>query len=307
MAHRAAAGRVARGVLPCHRAGSGVSRHPTSTCRNCSWLWGARRRPGAARLPTWPSTRPLPTHLASAWRPCCWTRVRPAEPRRSRCSIQPRSTPFSTSFLTSGSPTGPTRPRLQFGAAAPRRPRPRRRWNAPWILDSVSWPKYLAHALAFRGHLREAFAVNERLLRQPSASPWSRWFDTFHDLSLLGIVPTRWPAPPTDAPSESAAGLADEVTPRHLKGLPWWLSRGDTVALARFAALAARMARAPTTPRAALRARLLRETSVAFLDLARGDSIAAIAEAERDPRHTLPGGQLLLSEPDAGAAPGGSR
>ena len=51
------------------------------------------------------------------------------------------------------------------------------------------WPQYLAHALAFRGHLREAFAVNERLLRQPSASPWSGFLDPFLDLSLLGIVP----------------------------------------------------------------------------------------------------------------------
>ncbi len=59
----------------------------------------------------------------------------------------------------------------------------------PWVLDSVMWPQYLAHALAFRGHLREAFAVNERLLRQPSASPWSWFLDPFLDLSLLGIVP----------------------------------------------------------------------------------------------------------------------
>ena len=59
----------------------------------------------------------------------------------------------------------------------------------PWVLDSVMWPQYLAQALAFRGHLREAFAVDERLLRQPSASPWSWFLDPFLDLSLLGIVP----------------------------------------------------------------------------------------------------------------------
>ena len=57
----AAAGRVTRGLRPRDRAGSGVRRQPTSTCRHCSWLWDARRRPGAPRLPTWPSTRPLPT------------------------------------------------------------------------------------------------------------------------------------------------------------------------------------------------------------------------------------------------------
>jgi hypothetical protein len=155
--------------------------------------------------------------------------------------------------------------------------------SAPWVLDSVSWPKYLAHALAFRGHLREAYAVNERLLRQPSASPWSRWFDTFHDLSLLGIVPDSLARATFGRSLESAAGWADEVTPRHLRGLPWWLSRGDTVALARFAVLAARTARAPPTPRAALRARLFGETSVAFLDLARGDTGAAIRKLSAIP------------------------
>ena len=155
--------------------------------------------------------------------------------------------------------------------------------SAPWVLDSVSWPKYLAHALAFRGHLREAFAVNERLLRQPSASPWSRWFDTFHDLSLLGIVPDSLARATYGRSLQSDAGWADEVPPRHLRGLPWWLSRGDTAALARFGAQAARTARAPGTPIVALRARLLRETSVAFLDLARGDSIAAIRKLSSIP------------------------
>jgi eukaryotic-like serine/threonine-protein kinase len=155
--------------------------------------------------------------------------------------------------------------------------------GVPWVLDSVSWPKYLAHALAFRGHLREAFAVNERLLRQPSASPWSRWFDTFHELSLFGIVPDSLARATYGRSLESAAGWADESQPRDLRGLPWWLSRGDTVALARFAALAARTARAAPTPRAALRARLLGETSVAFLDLARGDSMAAIRKLSAIP------------------------
>ena len=55
------------------------------------------------------------------------------------------------------------------------------------------------------------------------------------------------------------------------------------MALARFAALAARTARAPSTPRAALRARLLGETSVAFLALARGDSTTAIRKLSAIP------------------------
>ena len=155
--------------------------------------------------------------------------------------------------------------------------------DAPWVLDSVMWPQYLAHALAFRGHLREAFAVDERLLRQPSASPWSGFLDPFVDLSLFGIIPESLARATFGRSLEAAAGWGDEATPRHFKGLPLWLSRGDTAALARFAALAARTARAPATPRAALRARLLGETSVAFLELARGDSMAAMRKLSAIP------------------------
>ena len=50
--------------------------------------------------------------------------------------------------------------------------------RVPWVMDTVMWPQYLAHVLAFRGHLHEAFAVDELLLRQPSASPWSDFLDS---------------------------------------------------------------------------------------------------------------------------------
>jgi len=145
------------------------------------------------------------------------------------------------------------------------------------------WPQYLARSLAFRGHLREAFAVDERLLRQPSASPWSRFNDPFVDLSLLGIISDSLARATFGRSLESAAGWADVYTSREFRGLPWWLSRGDTAALARLGTLAARTARTPPNPRAALRARLLGETSVAFLDLARGDSLAAIRKLSAIP------------------------
>jgi tetratricopeptide (TPR) repeat protein len=153
----------------------------------------------------------------------------------------------------------------------------------PWVHDPVMWPRYLGHALAFRGHLHEALAVNERLLRQPSASQWSWFLDPLLDLSLLGIVPDSLARATFDRALEADAAWGDFFTPRHLNGLPWWLSRGDTAALARFGAQAARAARAPTDPRAALRARLLGETSAGFLDLARGDSVAAIRKLSAIP------------------------
>jgi serine/threonine-protein kinase len=155
--------------------------------------------------------------------------------------------------------------------------------NSPWILDSVMWPQYLAHTLAFRGHLREAYAVNERLLRQPSASEWSDFMTPLVDLSLLGVVPDSLARATFGGSFEPTAVWGLFYTPRYLRGLPWWLSRGDTAALARFGAQAARTARAPGTPMAALRARLLGETSVGFLDLARGDTGAAIRKLSAIP------------------------
>ena len=153
----------------------------------------------------------------------------------------------------------------------------------PWVLDSLMWPQYLAGALAFRGHLREAFSVDERLLRDPTASDWSGFLDPFVDLSLLGIVPDSLARATFGRSLEPDAGWAGLFTPRRFRGLPWWLSRGDTAALRRFGAQAARTARAPPTPRAALRARLLGETSAAFLDLARGDTGAAIRKLSAIP------------------------
>ena len=153
----------------------------------------------------------------------------------------------------------------------------------PWVRDSAMWPQYLASELQARGHLREAFAADERLLLEPSASPWSGFLDPFPTLSLLGVVPDSLARATYGRALASDSGWSDTFTPRHLRGLPWWLSRGDTAALAQFGARAARVARAPANPRMALRARLLGETSVAFLDLARGDSLAAIRKLSAIP------------------------
>ena len=103
------------------------------------------------------------------------------------------------------------------------------------------------------------------------------------DLSLLGVVPDSLARATFDGAFEATAAWGLFYTPRYLRGLPWWLSRRDTAALARFSAQAARMARAPGTPIAALRARLLGETSAGFLDLARGDTGAAIRKLSAIP------------------------
>ena len=47
---------------------------------------------------------------------------------------------------------------------------------AGWVLDSLMWPQYLAIALAYRGHLREAYQTDRRvecaklLLARPAVS-----------------------------------------------------------------------------------------------------------------------------------------
>jgi serine/threonine-protein kinase len=155
--------------------------------------------------------------------------------------------------------------------------------TTPWVIDTVMWPQYLAYVLAFRGHLREAFAADERLLRQPSASQWSDFLSPILDLSLFGIVPDSLARATFGRALKPAADWGDTWTHRHLRGLPWWLLRGDTAALARFGPLAARAARTPANPRAGLRARLLGEMSAGFLDLARGDSLAAIRKLSAIP------------------------
>jgi serine/threonine-protein kinase len=153
-----------------------------------------------------------------------------------------------------------------------------------WIRDSLMWPQYLAIALAYRGHLREAYQTNRRLLLDPAASKWSPIHDPFLDLALLGAVPDSVAGAVFARALEPTAPWGGSGwTPRHLRGLPWWLARGDTVSLTRFAARAAEETRQPNPPLVVLRARLLGATSTAYAALARGDSTGALAHLEAIP------------------------
>jgi serine/threonine-protein kinase len=152
----------------------------------------------------------------------------------------------------------------------------------PWVADSVMWPQYLATGLAFRGHLRAAAEADRRLLADPEASPWGWLLDPFLSLSLLGVIP------------DSVVGAAfrhslepgepwEPFTPRHFRGLPWWLARGDTASLARFTARAAEVARGARSPPVVGRARLLGALAGAYLTLARHDSAAALLQLQSIP------------------------
>jgi eukaryotic-like serine/threonine-protein kinase len=157
--------------------------------------------------------------------------------------------------------------------------------DAPWVLDTLMWRQYLAQGLAFRGHLHDAYETDRRLLLQPEASPFSAFLDPFLDLSLLGIMPdsiataTFGHALEAGAPWSNSFGF----TPRYLRGLPWWLARGDTVSLTRFAERTDEAARRPHSSVIALRIRLLGSMAAAYLALARGDSAKALQRLEAMP------------------------
>jgi hypothetical protein len=78
-------------------------------------------------------------------------------------------------------------------------------------------------------------------------------------------------------------GSPSGETPRHLRGIPWWLAHRDTASLRRFAARAAEETGRTNPPRAGLRARLLGATSTGYAALARGDSAGALAHLEAIP------------------------
>jgi DNA-binding SARP family transcriptional activator len=145
--------------------------------------------------------------------------------------------------------------------------------------DALMASQLLALALASRGHLREAYAVDRRLLLDERASP-STWFlDPFLGLSLLGTIPESlaatafghaldrgkaWPIPPYNRQA------------RELRGLPWWLARRDTASIARFAVRAGQEARTQRSARGKLRGRYLHAAATAYLTLARADSAEAL-------------------------------
>jgi eukaryotic-like serine/threonine-protein kinase len=162
--------------------------------------------------------------------------------------------------------------------------------DAGWVLDSLMWPQYLAGALAYRGHLHEAYQTNRRLLGDPATSKWSQFYDPFLDLALLGAVPDSMAATVFARGLEPTALWGSVWTPRHLQGIPWWLAHRDTASLRRFAARAAEETRRPNPPRIVLRVRLLGAMSTAYAALARGDSARALAHLEAIPDTLCLGG-----------------
>jgi serine/threonine-protein kinase len=145
-----------------------------------------------------------------------------------------------------------------------------------FVSDPLFRPRHLAWALAFRGHLEAAADVLPA--RQPVSRALAATLNPFLELALFGAVPdstARRVFAGAFAPDAQWGGTPGRVLPHYLKGAPWWLARGDTVALARLAERAADVA-LDSVGVVASRGRYLHGAALAYLALAQGDSLRAI-------------------------------
>jgi hypothetical protein len=144
--------------------------------------------------------------------------------------------------------------------------------------DTLMYRQDLAFELAYRGHLQEAYATDRRLLVDAKASRFTWLGDPFLFLALLGAVRDSVAARTFGRALEpgTAWPLTYLVTPRQMRGLPWWLARGDTVSLARFALRANQETARQANATGKLRGRYLHAAATAYLALARADSARAL-------------------------------
>jgi eukaryotic-like serine/threonine-protein kinase len=150
--------------------------------------------------------------------------------------------------------------------------------SAPWVMDTLMRKQYLAAVLAVRGHLREAFQADRKLIKDPAASPFSPFADPFVELSLLGMIPdsiARATFERSLVPGTSWGSDPQFPAPRAIRGAPWWFVRRDTAALTRFAARAARVEQTAGSLTEAIHAQYRRLAAEAYLTLLHGDSARA--------------------------------
>jgi eukaryotic-like serine/threonine-protein kinase len=145
----------------------------------------------------------------------------------------------------------------------------------------------LAAALAFRGHLRAAVEAGEPPRAGVLPGRWRQDVeDPFQDLALLGFVPdsvTRRVYGHALGSDSAWSGNGSARPPRHLLGLPWWLTRGDSASIVRFGNRAAQVARSGGPAIAVLRARYYGQAAPAYLALLQGDSADAVRRLEAIP------------------------
>jgi serine/threonine-protein kinase len=147
----------------------------------------------------------------------------------------------------------------------------------PWT-DTLMYRQDLAYKLAFRGHLQAAFEAGRRTLINGKVSRFTWLGDPFLALAMLGAIPDSVTARTFGVALEAGIAwpLSYRLTPRQMRGLPWWQVRGDTASLARFARRAEQETRTQASGRGKLRGRYLHSTATAYLALTRGDSLQAL-------------------------------
>jgi serine/threonine-protein kinase len=133
------------------------------------------------------------------------------------------------------------------------------------VVDSIAGEPTgtpLAHALAYRGHLREAYATG-------GIGHWVQ----FAELALLGIVPA----------DSASAVFAHQLQAPHpdvpflaMVPLAWWALHRDSTSLREAVRRADSLARPPLPPDRNRRWAYVAATGRAYLALARGDTIEAI-------------------------------
>jgi hypothetical protein len=157
------------------------------------------------------------------------------------------------------------------------RPLARRKASSFWP-DTLMLHQFLAAGLAYRGHLREAYAADRTLLLDLAASPYSNFEDPFRALAVLGVIPESVSARTYGHTLEPGKvwHISQNWTDRQMRGLPWWQARGDTVALARFELRAEQQGRMQGSARGKLQGRYLHAAATAYLALARADSVGAL-------------------------------
>jgi hypothetical protein len=151
--------------------------------------------------------------------------------------------------------------------------------TVPWVDDSLMRRQYLAWSLAFRGHLREAYQTDRRLIEEPTASRFPDFYDSFLELALLGVLPDDIAGQAFRPSLEQGVKVTwfDTYQLRQFKGLPWWAMKRDTAALALFGRRMGEAAARAESPKNRLQAQYLQAASGAYLALVRGDSATALS------------------------------
>ena len=145
-----------------------------------------------------------------------------------------------------------------------RRHRERMLREATTAKDSIFGALGVAYALAYRGHLQEAYESGGRLDHR-----------MFAQIALFGGVSADTVA----AVFRSWVGWKDVARSRLWWTLPWWAERRDTVAIASIGRWAETGLNRPPVPMPPIARDILgyvRQSSRAYFALARGDTIAAL-------------------------------